>query len=134
MSGDSTYEKEIRKRITRRYENRTQFFGNLVSFMIFNAILWSVFQPQAFWAVVAAIITGGWFLGLSIHLVNFWMTEARERAIEKAIEREREWRGGYIPEGELKLKRERLIEISDDGELVEVIEDEYPQASRKRKS
>ena len=93
MSDETSYEKEIRRRITKRYENRTQFFAHLAGFIVFNAVIWFGLNPQGLGLAVMTIVTGGWALGMTIHFVNFIMTESRERAIEKAIERERQWRG-----------------------------------------
>jgi len=123
MPKSNGYENEIRQRITKRYENRSEFYGHLAGFIVFNAILWFGLNPSGFGYTVAMLITGGWGLGLAVHFINFVMKEARENAIEKAIEREREWRG-YAPESEMKRKRDRLTRLTDDGELVEIVEDD----------
>src|SRR3954462_8817047 len=95
---------EIRKRITNRYNNRSEFFSHLVAFLVANGILWGVLSPQGTWFTVAGIFTGLWGMGLVIHFIQYWMKEAQERAIEKEIEREREWRrgAGEMQEGEIK--------------------------------
>lgn len=106
---------EIRQRITKRYENRTQFVGHLVGFPIVNALIWSgIFGG---WMVLRWISVA-WFLGLAIHFVNFMMLEARERAIERAIQAEREWMAGEKP------KRDSRIHLTEDGELEEVNDDD----------
>jgi len=123
---------EIRKRITNRYNNRSEFFSHLVAFLVANGILWGVLSPQGTWYTVAGIFTGLWFMGLVIHFIQYWMKEAQERAIEKEIEREREWRrgAGEMEEGEIKRKRDRLT-LNHDGELMEIVEDDAPVNRRR---
>ena len=123
---------EIRKRITNRYNNRAEFFSHLVAFLVANGILWGVLSPQGTWYTVAGIFTGLWFMGLVIHFIQYWMKEAQERAIEKEIEREREWRrgAGEMEEGEIKRKRDRLT-LNHDGELMEIVEDDAPVNRRR---
>ncbi|MBL8165494.1 MAG: 2TM domain-containing protein [Anaerolineae bacterium] len=132
---DKDYRKEIRKRMTERYNARAEFVGHLVAFIISMAVLWGPLSPQGGWATLALLISGGWFMGVVIHAVNMLMAELRERAIDAAIERERAWRGAY-PAEPAKAKRDRLTRLSSDGELLEVIEDQWDeeQPARKRQS
>jgi hypothetical protein len=127
MPKEPNYESEIRQRITKRYDNRAEFYGHLVAFVIFNGIMWGVLHPTDFGHTLAVLISAGWGMGLAIHFIQFLMKEARENAIEKAIERERQWRGTYnntVPEPEMKRKRARLSDLSDDGELIEIVDDD----------
>lgn len=132
---DREYRKEIRKRLTERYNARAEFAGHLVAFVISMAVLWGLLSPQDGWATLALLISGGWLVGLVIHAVNLLMAELRERAIDAAIERERAWRGAY-PAEPVKAKRDRLTRLSSDGELLEVIDEgwEEEQPARKRQS
>lgn len=132
---DKDYRKEIRKRLTERYNARAEFVGHLVAFIISMAVLWGPLSPQDGWATLALLISGGWFIGLVIHAVNLLMAELRERAIDTAIERERAWRAAY-PAEPVKAKRDRLTRLSSDGELLEVIDEgwEEGQPARKRQS
>lgn len=128
---DQDYE-EIRKRISNKYNNRAEFFSHLVAFLVANGILWFVLQPSGTWYTIAGIFTGLWFMGLVIHFIQYWMKEAQERAIEKEIQREREWRrgAGEMVEGEIKRKRDRLT-LNHDGELMEIVEDDAPMNRRR---
>ena len=56
------------------------------------------------------------------------MTEARENAIEQAIEAERRWRD--MPEQEMKRKRERLT-LNDDGEIETTYDDATSWAEKR---
>ncbi|NWF70802.1 MAG: 2TM domain-containing protein [Chloroflexi bacterium] len=121
-----TYQEEIRKRIQRQYDNRTEFASHLIAFLGTAAVLWGVLQPQYGWATLSAIIMGGWLIGLLIHATIYGMKEAQERAIEREIERERAWRSQYP---ELKQKRGRL-QLSEDGEILDIVDDQ-PYAQKR---
>ena len=123
---------EIRKRITNRYNNRAEFYSHLVAYLIVNGIIWILLQPEGTWFTLAAIFSGLWGMGLVIHLIQYVMKEAQERAIEKEIERERAWRRntGDMQEGEIKRKRDRLT-LNHDGELMEIVEDDAPVNRRR---
>ncbi len=122
MKEDPVYA-EIRRSITKRYASRAEFFGHLIAFIVINALAWFILRPsEGLLLIVMLLISGGWLVGLLIHMVNYIMTEARERAIEAAIDRERA-RRGQVPLAEYKRKRDRLT-LTGDGELLEIIEDD----------
>ena len=123
---------EIRKRITNRYNNRAEFFSHLVAYIVVNGLAWFLLQPEGTWFTIAAFISGLWGMGLVIHFIQYLMKEAQERAIEREIQREREWRrgSGEMQEGEIKRKRDRLT-LNHDGELMEIVEDEAPVSRRR---
>lgn len=123
---------EIRTRITRRYNNRSEFLSHLVAFIVINGIVWGILDPGGLFFTIAAVGLGLWGMGLVIHAVQFVMKEAQENAIEKAIERERAWRrnGGDLSDGEIKRKRERLT-LNHDGELMDIVEDDMPVSKRR---
>ncbi len=123
---------EIRKRITNRYNNRAEFFSHFVAFSVVNGLLWLLLQPQGTWFTIAGIFSGLWGMGLVIHFIQYLMKEAQERAIEREIQHEREWRrgSGEMQEGEIKRKRDRLT-LNHDGELMEIVEDDAPVSRRR---
>lgn len=123
---------EIRQRITNRYNNRAEFYSHLVAFLVSNGILWVLVSPSGTWFTIAAVVMGLWFMGLLVHFIQYLMKETQERAIEHAIEREREWRrsSNDVPERDLKRKRDRL-KLSPDGELMEIVDDEAPRSNRR---
>jgi hypothetical protein len=117
---------DIRQRITKRYENRTEFFGHLVGFLVINGLIWS--GALGGWPVLNCI-SAAWFLGLAMHFVNFVMAEARERAIERAIQEARTWTSSEKP------KRDPRVYLTEDGELEEITDDddvEPPSQQRHR--
>jgi hypothetical protein len=128
MNSEPNYD-EIRQRIKRKYDNRTEFFGNLVSFVGANIVLWGVLQPQWGWATLAAFIMGCWFIGVLVHAVVFWGKEAQERAIEREIERERAWHSAT--DADVKHKRQRL-QLTNDGEVLAVVNDDDDEQQARR--
>ncbi|HEX2908334.1 MAG TPA: 2TM domain-containing protein [Phototrophicaceae bacterium] len=123
---EENYE-EIRKRIQKRYDDRAGFFIDLVCFLVFNVGIWIAWlaTPEAARAPIIfpalVVTTLGWGIGVLAHMINYVNGEARERAIEEAIERERAWRDGSLLE---KPKRDQRVRLSDEGELVEVVEED----------
>jgi hypothetical protein len=124
---------EIRKRIEKRYDQRAEMLSHTIAFVVVNGFVWGAWlltDPLArMTAVIPAALTILWFVGFAIHGVQYLTAEARERAIEQALEREREW---YY-QGEHKAKRDRLTRLTDDGELVEVVEDEEELGDRRKR-
>lgn len=107
--------KEIRQQVKERYEARSQFLGHAVAFLVVVTFAY----PTIFGREMPSLFLGLWTLGLSIHAVNWLLYELRERAIRHEFDRVLEQRGGKA-----KLDQ-RLVRLSNDGELVE-LEDESP--------
>lgn len=96
-----------------------QFATHAVLFVFVNAALWLTRFPAA------VVVTMLWTAGVAIHLLNLIVAEAREAAIAREIERERQRR--VQPP-----RRARTIQLSDEGELLDIIEDEW-EVEEKRK-
>jgi len=121
----------IRQSIQRDFNKRKEFLIHLAVFIPINLLFWLVWRTvgsaEGFpWPV---LLTFGWGIGLIAHGVETWFqtgsrVTSREAAIQREIERERELRGE-------KPKRSRLM-IAEDGELVEVVEDDL-EADEKPK-
>jgi ABC-type polysaccharide transport system permease subunit len=77
MADDPIYQ-EIRRRITKRYANRTEFFSHLISFVVVNLIVWSLLSGQLReWGLLVAVqlCAGLWFMGLLIHAAQFLLVD-----------------------------------------------------------
>ncbi len=77
-----------------------------------------------------------WGIGLTAHSMSVFTSSARtvaarERAIQRAVERETERLYGDVPRKE-KRKHERLM-LAEDGELLEVAEDEWPLEQKRKR-
>ena len=94
-------------------------------------LFWTVAIGLSFMVPIIALL--GWSIGLFAHAISVYAEAgrsvgARERALEQAVERERERLYGDAPIKE-KRKHDRLM-LADDGELLEIVDDE-PQLRRK---
>ena len=77
--------------------------------------------------VLFLLVSVGWLIGLSIHAIIFLMMEARERAIERAIQEERAWMNGEKP------KRDPLMRLTEDGELEEITDEDEIETPRQQR-
>ena len=126
---------DIRKRITERYNNRIGFFSHLVAFLVSNGFGWLLWLAtpsptrSGILGVVLLLVSIGWLIGISIHAIIYLMMEARERAIERAIQEERAWTNGEKP------KRDPRVHLTEDGELEEIADEDmdYEAASKRNK-
>lgn len=127
---------DIRKRIKKRYDKRKEFFGHFLSYLFVNAMIWLVLlEPSQFgdgvWGIGGALVTVGWTIGIFFHAAD-WLSE---ELVEQAVEREME-RAGYrsVYQYEKAKRDERLVRLSDDGEIVDYEEDYEAAAHRRAKN
>ena len=123
----------IRKEIEKDFNKRKEFLIHLGTYIPINLLLWLVWflTNEVFdfpWPLVLSL---GWGVGLVIHAIDVYFATgsrlaAREAAIQREIERERERLYAEKP------KRSRLV-IADDGELMEVVEDEWEDRSKAKR-
>jgi hypothetical protein len=152
--GGLDYDK-IRERAEKRVKIRQEFNLHLIIFVVVNLFLWLL------WGLIPPILSGMgvgsnvlsivqfpwpllvmlfWGLGLLIHGVVVYYeagggAEARERAVQQAIERERALRYG----DSALDKPKRSAHLSDDGELIydeddEAEAEEKPSREQRRRS
>jgi hypothetical protein len=130
---------EIRKHITKRYDDRAGFYGHLTAFLVLNGAAWYVWlqTPEnarsGVLSVFLLLSSVGWLAGMLIHGVIYLTNEARERAIERAIQEERAWMASAGVSGD-KPKRDRLTRLTEDGELVDELDElvEIPDERRRK--
>ena len=115
---------DIRRRITDRYNNRIGFYSHFVAFLLSNGFGWMLWlgTPEnvrsGVLGVLLLLVSVGWLIGMSIHAIIYLMMEARERAIERAIQEERAWTNGEKP------KRDPHMRLTEDGGLEEIDDDD----------
>ncbi|HVO41145.1 MAG TPA: 2TM domain-containing protein [Aggregatilineales bacterium] len=142
---EDSIEERARKRVARRALYRAAFIRSLITFVVVNAIVWSIFGVSAAngfpWPLFVT-------LGMGFDLVSKGWTwyqnsgtaiDRREEEIQREIEREMRRQG--IDPDYAKPKRglsEAAMRINDEGELVPADEDEDEerddQAERTDKS
>ncbi|MCS6872413.1 MAG: 2TM domain-containing protein [Anaerolineae bacterium] len=106
-----------RKAAEKRVKSRVEFYQHLAAYVMVNAMLAIAFNFP-FWMI---FVTFGWGAGLLAHGIEVFFDDPLRR--ERAVAREME-KLGYKPtdvETE-KPKRDRLLTLGDDGELVELDE------------
>lgn len=131
------YEK-IRQRAEKRVRSRSDFFQHMAVYVIVNLGLWSVYiltkELIPFpWPV---FITLAWGVGLSLHGVDVYfnsslMEARREAAIMREMERELALYRQSSEEPYSKPKRDRVLRLTEEGEMVPD-DDDQPIASERR--
>jgi uncharacterized integral membrane protein len=132
--------KAIRKRVERIYEMRSEYFSHLISFVVLNGLVLLAINNtdeaarNYFFINVWYFIAVMWGLGMAIHTVQYVLGVAKENAVQKAIEREHEYRMALAASGQVyeKPKRDRLV-LNDDGEIEEMIDADEPERIRMRR-
>ena len=124
-------EAEIRRRVEQRLKKRGEFYIHLTAYVAVNLALWVVWLLMGSVFPWPLVLSLGWGVGLFIHGIDVYFATgsrlaAREAAIQREIERERERLYAEKP------KRSRLV-IADDGELMEVVEDEWEDRSKAKR-
>ncbi len=79
----------IRRRMTEQYNKRREFMGDIVSFVLVNALLWVIYSATNFlgfpWPL---IVTLGWGSGLAAHAIEtYYATGSRARHRLQVIQR-----------------------------------------------
>ena len=123
LSG-SELDAQLRKRVEARIKERNAFYIHLITFVGVNLLLWVIWlttDAGGFpWPLYAGL---PWLMGLVIHGLVVYQNsgravERRQQTIEREIEREK-LRLGLVNDAYEKPKRERIMRLSDDGELVQ---------------
>jgi hypothetical protein len=128
---------DIRRRVEQRYNKRGEFFTHLGAYLAFVFLVWFVWLgPTQFgngvWGIIMALGTIGWSIGMLAHGIQWLFFELQERALQRELDGA--GLAGVYQRVRAKPKREeRLVRLSDDGELEEIIlEDD--EDSRQRTS
>jgi len=120
MSYDDEELKEIKRQVDAKLWRRGLLGLNFIAWLIGCGIL------AMLDAAAVEIVSVTWFGLVLFHGLMVFLWEKREHDIQAEVERRAQVRGSE------KLKRDRLYRLSDDGELVEV-EDEDETAAELRR-
>lgn len=145
-------EERIRKRIEKRYEERTGLVIHLISFIIMQIVFWGMWanSQELIGTLLAgspipfatldfpwpAFVTFFWGIGVVAHLMDYYNkygagAEKRERLIQEELERERQRKlDSYY---DAKPKRDRRVRLTEDGELEDVPDDEYADYDKPKR-
>jgi hypothetical protein len=140
MSNDPLDYDAIRRRVDERMNKRKEFIAHLSAYVLTNIAIWITYfliSPPGLWVLIPILVTFGWGIGIVIHgSLTFFeaggMDSMHARMMRQEVNRERLARG--LPpideDASEKPKRDRIMRLSDDGELVE---DEEKSRQRSRK-
>src|SRR5260370_15044806 len=133
MSNDQIDYEAIRQRAEKRVRQRIEFVQHLSIYVIINLILWALWFIGANalhwpamnfpWPILVTLI---WGVALAIHGAVVYtqtnmMDAIPQTAIQQEVEREMRLRGMDTQTAELeKPKRDRAVQLSDDGEMFPV--------------
>lgn len=137
---------QIRYRIQQRFNKRKELFMHLAAYVVVNLVMWVLVLTgfihdipvlsgvyEGLGILLPLLVTIGWGIGVFIHYLDYYYeagggAERRERAIEDAIEREKAMRSEFE-----KPKRDPRMQLTEDGELEEVTDDEDDVRERRRR-
>lgn len=149
-------EARIRKKIEKRYKERQGFLIHLMIYVVMNIIFWGMWASAGS-QLVALIpdlaqdapaiareaanfpwpifITFFWGIGLVSHFLSYYYkygggAERREVTIQREIERYKERTGAYEKP---KNERRPRLELTDDGEIQEVYDDEVSRVQKQKR-
>jgi hypothetical protein len=114
----------------KRYRQKAEFGIHLAVFVVINLMLWAIWGSTGEGTPpFPLIVMAGWGAGLAAHAASIYFDSsrsaaARERAVQEAISRY-----NTVYEKPKKRKREQLL--TDDGELLEVVEE--PETEREKR-
>jgi hypothetical protein len=126
---------EIRHRVQQRFTKRKELLMHATAFVIVNAVLWilwfagpiqQLLQDFPDFGIPAPlIVTALWGMGFIVHFLDYYFevgegARRRDRAIQQEIEREKAIREDFLE----KPKRDRRIQLTDEGELEEVADED----------
>jgi serine/threonine protein kinase len=134
--------KKVRRRVERPFKKRSEFFQHIGVYILINAMLWMIYLfggnlPDVGEAVQVfpwpALVTLGWGIGVVADFIETVGAAGRERAIQRAIEREYgEKRKNSDEVSESSAARE--IRLTADGELTDSMAVEWEDEDKPKRS
>jgi hypothetical protein len=109
---------EIRGKVYRRYR-RLERIGWHILLIVGVVVVGSAFNSELF-----AYIFIFFFLALPVHILYALMLNARDREVERAIERERRYHYETLHQRPKPKREDAHYRLSDDGEIIEYLDDD----------
>lgn len=145
---------KIRRRAEQPFNKRREFLSHLAVYIPINLMLWVIyfFSGGIFDSEIGFLNVGfpwplivmfGWGIGLVFHAVDVWAGTRQQRAIDRAVERERERyyvekpkRDRYLYEEDDSVDARPSVRLNEDGEftdsMIEEIDSEHHRRNRRR--
>lgn len=122
--------------IEKAAKEQIEFFTHLVVYTLINLMLWFIWLFAGAGFPFPLMVMGFWGIGLAVHGANVFFSSAQQQlAREEAIQREVE-RWAEAAQGVKKKKKKRegvRLELTDDGELIEIVDDDWQADERRRR-
>lgn len=137
--------KKVRRRVERPFKKRAEFFSHVGVYVMINAMLWMIYFLGGSLPDVGEFVTGfpwpalvtfGWGIGVVINFSEMVTAEGRERAIQRAVEREmgeKRKNSDYPDETDDADDGARQVRLTADGELTESMAVEWDQESKAKR-
>jgi hypothetical protein len=129
------YQRVLRA-VEKAAKERQEFVTHFAIYAIINLMLWFI------WATTSnpvdfpfpLVVMGFWGIGLVSHAASVFFSSARQQlAREEAIQREVERLAGQTQTVKKKKRAGARLELTDDGELVEIVEDDWEADERRQR-
>ena len=129
------YQRVLRA-VEKAAKERQEFVTHFAIYIIINLMLWFI------WATTSSnpvdfpfplVVMGFWGIGLVSHAASVFFSSARQQlAREEAIQREVERLAGQTQTVKKKKREGARLELTDDGELVEIVDDDWEADERRQ--
>ncbi len=129
--------RRIRQRAIEPMTKRREFIDHLAVYIPINIMLWIIYGTTGFlsgfpWPLIVML---GWGIGLFFHAAETFSFSSREKAVERAIEQERErLYDNEKPKRELRDDDSRDVRLTEDGEFTESMVEEINQEEKQKRS
>lgn len=141
--------RKIRHRVEQPFTKRREFFDHLGVYVMINLMLWFIyFAGTNFFQTILGsgfqfldfpwplIVMFGWGIGLAVHGVETLSAGSQQRAIDRAVERERDRMYDEKPKRDFYYEEDepdRGVRLTEDGEFTDSMIQEIDRDSRKRR-
>ena len=134
-------EAEIRRQVKEKYDNRVGLFVHLAAYSAVNLFLWITYIGSGGGFPWPLFVTGGWGIGMVAHIAEYYYTygagaKKREAEVEAEVRRQmqlaqmRQDMADDEAFDDALPKQKRRLELTDDGELIDIAD--YGETERER--
>jgi serine/threonine protein kinase len=136
--------RRVRKRIESPIKKRQEFIQHASVYVLISLMLWVIFYMGSGLPLGLSelnlfpwplIVMGAWGIGLAAHAMDTFGAGRQERAIQRAVEREREqqW-ADEKPKRDFDDDEARQIRLTGDGELTDSVVEQWERDERGKRS
>ncbi len=140
--------KKIRRRVEKPIKKRVEFFEHAAVYLMINTMLWMIYIFGSNLPDIGALMTEipfpwplivslGWGVGLAINFAEMLSTAGRERAVQRAIEREysgKRKNDEYDLDDVADSRPVRRVRLTEDGELTDSMAVEWEEEDKPKRS